>query len=89
MLARLPEHLLIPLAQLRKQQGKWFTQAEAAEDMGVTPRTVRRWLLKMTQSGAGPRTDQVWIHRLNACRRIKRWRGDYLLLVERRFHTMK
>jgi hypothetical protein len=89
MLPRVPERVLLPLAQLRKNHGQWFTQAEVADDLGVTTRTLRYWLKAMQDRGQGPSYEQIRIHRVNACHRIKRWRMDYWILIVRTFYTQK
>ena len=89
MLARVPERVLLPVKQLRDSHWKWFTQSEIADDLDVTTRTLRYWLKAMADQGQGPSPHQVGIKYFNAYRRAKQWRGDYWVLVIRRFRTMK
>lgn len=89
MVSGVPDRVLLPLSQVRAQQGKWFTQAELASDLRVSVRTLRRWLVQMHHDGQGPKADQVRVFRRNAFRRMKLYRADFCLLVERRFCLMK
>lgn len=72
MIPRLSIRIQVP------QAPRWYSQQELADLWRCHPVTIRKLLMELRRAGMGPKPGQIYLKKINAARRFKLLRADYV-----------